>query len=137
MKVNRQALSIRTHSDGESDIVGVIDGVTEIVFVADVVDRSFTIPEIFVCTLCTPGSQQAGGAGMRRTYESEPEVASHSRQAKQNPNSHPSADLPGVLSTNAFTVISPPVAISNAVTVIDHGGLVTVPIRAVLDSISL
>lgn len=33
----------------------MIDGVTEIVFVADVVDRSFTIPEIFVCTLCTPG----------------------------------------------------------------------------------
>ena len=126
-----------TYCDGDVVMVGVMEGVIDMVLVAEVEDKSFTMPDTLVCTLCTPGSQQAGGAGMRRTYESEPEVASHSRQAKQNPNSHPSADLPGVLSTNAFTVISPPVAISNAVTVIDHGGLVTVPIRAVLDSISL
>lgn len=78
-------------------MVGVMEGVIDMVLVAEVEDKSFTMPDTLVCTLCTPG----------------------------------------VLSTNAFTVISPPVAISNAVTVIDHGGLVTVPIRAVLDSISL
>ncbi len=37
--------------DGDTDRVGVTEGVIEMVLVADVVERSFTAPEILVTTV--------------------------------------------------------------------------------------